>query len=129
MFWAGIMQDTRIPFHVFDNGSVNTQRYRQEVLEHYVRLSRCAVGSKFIFMDDNARAHRVLIVDEYLESEDIQRMAWTANSPDLNPIEHACDALGRAIAIPNLPQNHSGVKNFSGGRMGGSTTSTPYFFY
>ena len=50
-------------------------------------------------MDDNARAHRALIVDEYLESEDIQRMAWQANSPDLNPIEHAWDALGRDIAM------------------------------
>ena len=49
--WAGIMQDTRTPLHVFDNGSVNAQRYRQEVLEPYVRLFRGAVGPEFIFMD------------------------------------------------------------------------------
>ena len=51
---------------------MNAQRYRQEVLEPYVRLFRGAVGPEFIFMDDNARAHRALLVDEYLESEDIQ---------------------------------------------------------
>ena len=67
--------------------------------EPYVRLFRGAVGPEFIFMDDNARAHRALMVDEYLESEDIQRMAWPANSPALNPIEHAWDALGRTIVM------------------------------
>ena len=48
------MQDTRTPLHVFDNGSVNAQRYRQEVLEPYVHLFRGAVSPEFIFMDDNA---------------------------------------------------------------------------
>ena len=43
------------------------------------------------------------MVDEYLESEDIQRMTWPANSPDMNPIEHARDALGRAIAMRQPP--------------------------
>ena len=89
MVWAGIMQDARTPLYVFDNGSVNAQRYRQEVLLPYVRLFRGTVGPEFIFMGDNVRAHRPLMVDEYIESEDIQRMAWPGGSPDLNPIEHA----------------------------------------
>ena len=67
-----------------------------------------------------------LLVDEYLESEDIQPMAFPANSHDLNPIEHAWDALGRAIVMRQFPpQNHFGVKNCSDGRMGGPTTSSP----
>ncbi|GFV22890.1 transposable element Tc1 transposase [Trichonephila clavipes] len=49
-------------------------------------------------MDDNARPHRNLAVEELLESEDITRMDWPAYSPDLNPIEHVWDALGRHIA-------------------------------
>ncbi|GFY03963.1 transposable element Tcb1 transposase [Trichonephila clavipes] len=39
-------------------------------------------------MDDNARPHWTLAVEELLESEDITRMDWPAYSPDLNPIEH-----------------------------------------
>ena len=32
MVWAGIMQYTHTLLHVFENNSVNAQRYRQEVL-------------------------------------------------------------------------------------------------
>ena len=66
MVWARIMQDTRTPLHVFDNGSMNAQRCRQEVVEPYVRLFRDAVGPEFLFMDDNAGEHRALMVGEHL---------------------------------------------------------------
>ncbi|GFX03463.1 transposable element Tcb2 transposase [Trichonephila clavipes] len=88
MVWAGIMMDGRTDLHFFDKGSVTAQRYRDEVLEPYVRLFRGAVGPDFIFMDDNAPCHRALLIDGFPETENIQRMSWPANSPDLNPIEH-----------------------------------------
>ncbi|GBN10985.1 hypothetical protein AVEN_13649-1 [Araneus ventricosus] len=97
------MLDGRTPLHVFERGTVTGVRYRDEILEPYVRLSRGAVGPEFILMDDNARPHRALLVDEFLESEDIRWMEWPARSPDLNPIEHVWDALGRAIATRNPP--------------------------
>ncbi|GFU84772.1 transposable element Tcb1 transposase [Trichonephila clavipes] len=52
--------------------------YRDDILEHHVRLFRDTMGAEFLFMDDNARPHRANIVDEFLQSEDIIRMDWSA---------------------------------------------------
>ncbi|GFU20268.1 transposable element Tcb2 transposase [Trichonephila clavipes] len=62
--------------------------YRDVILEQRVRLFRGAMGAEFLFMDYNARPHRVNLVDESLQSEDITRMDRPLYSLDLNPIEH-----------------------------------------
>ncbi|KFM66705.1 Transposable element Tcb2 transposase, partial [Stegodyphus mimosarum] len=56
-------------------------------------------GSVVPFMDHNAPCHRTVAV----ESEDIELMDWPARSPDLNPIEHVWDFLGRRLAARTLP--------------------------
>ncbi|GFV47314.1 transposable element Tc1 transposase [Trichonephila clavipes] len=55
------------------------------------------------FMDDNAPCHRTVAAEQLLESEDIERMDWPARSPDLNPIEHVWDFLGRRLEARTLP--------------------------
>ncbi|GFX28244.1 transposable element Tcb1 transposase [Trichonephila clavipes] len=72
--------------------------YPDVILEQHVHLFWGVMGAEFLFMDDNARRHRANIVDEILQSENITRMDWSAYSPDLNPIEHVWDTLGRRIA-------------------------------
>ncbi|GFX30696.1 transposable element Tcb2 transposase [Trichonephila clavipes] len=84
MLWASILMDGRTDLRFFDMRYVTAQRYRDEVLEPYVRLFRGAVGPDFIFMDDNAPCHRAVLIDDFLETENIQCMLWPANSPDLN---------------------------------------------
>ncbi|GFU26573.1 transposable element Tcb2 transposase [Trichonephila clavipes] len=62
-------------------------------------------------MDDNARPHRTLAVEELLESENITRTDWPAYSPDLNSIKHVWDALGRRIAASlHHPENTQQLK-------------------
>ncbi|GFW95055.1 transposable element Tcb2 transposase [Trichonephila clavipes] len=109
--WVGIMLNGRTELHIFDRGSVIGDRYCEEVLLPHVRLFRGATGPDFIFMDDNARPHRTLAVEELLESEDITRMDCPAYSPDLNPLEHVWNALGRRIAARlHHPENTQQLK-------------------
>ncbi|GFW58464.1 transposable element Tc3 transposase [Trichonephila clavipes] len=103
MVWAGIMMDGRTNLHFFDTGSVIAQRYRYEVLEPYACLFRAAASPDFLFMDDNAPCHRAVLIDDSLEKENFQRKSWPANFPDLNPIEHVWDMLGRQITALSHP--------------------------
>ncbi|GFW32743.1 transposable element Tcb2 transposase [Trichonephila clavipes] len=103
LVWGGIMLSSRTDLHIFDAGSVNGTRYCYEILLPYVRLFRGAMGLQFLFMDDNAPCHHTVAVEQLLESEDIERMDWPARSPDLNPIEHVWDFLGRRLEARTLP--------------------------
>ncbi|GFX78681.1 transposable element Tcb2 transposase [Trichonephila clavipes] len=103
LVWGGIMLGSRTDLHIFDAGSVNGTRYCNEILLPYVRLFRGGMGLQFLFMDNNAPCHRTVAAEQLLESEDIEHMDWPARSPDLNPIEHVWNFLGRRLAARTLP--------------------------
>ncbi|GFT44837.1 transposable element Tcb2 transposase [Trichonephila clavipes] len=100
LVYGGISIDGRTDFYINRDGPLTARRYRDEILRPIVVPYAAAIGDDFILMDDNCRPHRANLVEDFLFEEGIVRMEW----PDMNPIEHAWDALGRRVVDRQPPK-------------------------
>lgn len=101
MVWGGICLGARTELHIVENGSLTAARYVTDILEQIVIPFAPYIEDNFLLMHDNARPHTAAVVSEYLNEVEIQVLGWPARSPDLNPIEHVWDKLGRQIKQRN----------------------------
>ncbi|GFW60700.1 transposable element Tcb2 transposase [Trichonephila clavipes] len=107
LVYGGISIDGRTYLYIIRNGPLTARRYRDEILRPIVVPYAAAIGDDFILMDDNSRPHRANLVEDSPFEEGIVRMEWPACSPDMNPIEHVWDALGRRVAGRQPPHKLS----------------------
>lgn len=105
MVWGAFSLRHRTPLHVID-GNLNGIRYLAEIIRPLVIPCLQRIGAGAVYQDDNARPHRARIVTDFLRQNNVQQMEWPAYSPDLAPIEHAWDELGRRLHNNHAPPNN-----------------------
>ncbi|KFM76212.1 Transposable element Tc1 transposase, partial [Stegodyphus mimosarum] len=83
-------------------GNLNSNRYIREVLQpEAVPFLQSLPGA--VFQQDNARPHTARIVKSFFAAQQVQLLPWPACSPDMSPIEHVWDVIGRRLARDPRP--------------------------
>ena len=94
------------------NGTLNSQKYRDKILESDVRPSLNSLECQnMVLQYDNARPQRAPIIEEYRNLQIIASLPLQSMSPDLNPIEHLLDELGWRVR--NLEPAYQPFVNFA----------------
>lgn len=105
MAWGAFCGNNRSRLLVI-HGNLTAAAYRDQVLTPELIPFMAAHGPGLQFQHDNARPHTALLTRNFLQNAGINVMDWPSRSPDLNPIEHVWDALGRGLReLRNQPQN------------------------
>jgi transposase len=104
MVWGCISHDCKLDL-VTIQGNLTGDQYIRDVIQPVVvpHFDNHSLATKPLYMYDNTRPHRSKAVTTYLQREAMTYVPWLAMSPDLNPIEHIWDMLGRRILAREPP--------------------------
>jgi transposase len=94
--WGGFSYEHRTPLHVF-TVNVTADVYVNQVLRPIVVPFFHNHQDVGIFQHDNARPHTANVTRNFLAQQPFLVLDWPANSPDMNPVEHAWDELNRRV--------------------------------
>ena len=104
MVWGGFSYHHRTRLHVFRQ-RVTAIVYRDQVLKQHLAPLFHAQRQLRIFQQDNARPHTARVSMNFLGANNIAVLPWPSLSPDMAPIEHVWDEIGRQIYAADPSQN------------------------
>ena len=104
MVWRCISHDCKLDL-VTIQGNLTSDQYIRDVLQPVVvpHFDNHQLATRPVYMDDNVKPHCSRAVTAYLQSEAVTSVPWPAANPELNPIEHIWDMLGRRIQAQEPP--------------------------
>ncbi|GFW49566.1 transposable element Tcb1 transposase [Trichonephila clavipes] len=92
MVWCAISYHGRLRI----KGNINSNRYVHEVLQpEVVPFLQGILGA--IFQQENARPHIAKTVRDFCSAQHLQLLPWHVYSPDMSPLEHEWDLVGRRL--------------------------------
>lgn len=103
MVWGGISLHSKTAIVIF-NGRVNANRYQEEVLRP-VLIPFVNAHRGMMLAQDNAPCHTARATRQLLAQNNVRVMDWPPCSPDLNPIEHVWDEVGRRVRARRVQQS------------------------
>ena len=101
MVWGGICGDSKTDL-VIIRGNLTARRYIDEVLQPVV-IPWLFQNPRTVYQHDNATPHTAVITRNFLNANNVHLLPWPARSPDMSPIEHLWDHLGRRIRQRQQP--------------------------
>ena len=93
-------------------GNLNAQGYINQILQPEAVPFLQGHGPA-ILMHGNARPHVARICRQFLNRNNVTVLPWSALSPDMNPIEHMWDYLGRKVRARGNIHNLRDLENAS----------------
>ena len=109
MIWGGMSMDTNTQ-PVFIRGKLNAASYQNEILRP-VCIPHLRNQRGMRLMQDGATPHTARTTVNLLQANRVNVLPWPSKSPDLNPIEHIWDVIGRAVRRRN-PANVRQLEQF-----------------
>lgn len=110
MVWGGMFH-AGVATMEFIEGIMYKEDYR-DILERNITKStkKYRLGSNFTFMHDNDPKHKSKLVTDYLDEKGLSVLDHPPQSPDLNPIEHLWDEIGRALQQKQITNRKQLIK-------------------
>ena len=96
MMWAGLCHDGRNQLKIVQR-TLNAVKYRDDIFDPIVLPFLQLRSFDHVFQHDNARCQVARVCQDFLNHNHIRVLPWPTLSPDLSPIEHLLDELGRRV--------------------------------
>ena len=90
MIWLGVYSKGVPPLVIFDQGTVDHDRYIEEMLLVVLKYENHVFGKFWTFQQDEAQSHAHQITQQWCHDDFpalIDKDRWRSNSPDLNPLD------------------------------------------